>query len=181
MTDHRSPVNRFEVFAPDPHLRHSQAMKRVLPLVFLAVVGACAPLQLYYKPGVSLDRLQSDQTACEVKALRDAPVATQTRVSPPYYVSARKYCDAAGQCHVRGGYWIPGDVYTVDVNEKLRQKVELSCMQSRGYSPASIPLCPPNVAQAAEPGKTTILPTLSETSCAIRNNDGSFQIVRQAE
>ena len=146
----------------------------LLALVFL---GACLPLQTYYRTGASIDRVKSDQLACEVRALRDAPVATQTLISPPRYVPPRQICNAAGACTTKGGVWIPGDIYTVDVNADLRKRVELQCMANRGYMPARIPACPPGIAQAAPTGQTKVLPKLTEKSCAIRNADGSFQIV----
>ena len=139
--------------------------------------AACAPLSIYHRPGVSVTRMESDRLDCEVKALRDAPVATQIRRTPAVFVPPRQYCDASGKCVTRGGYWEPGRVYSVDVNADLRARLRDRCMGQKGYRPVSIPLCPQSVANAAPPGVTTTLPTLGPSSCAIRNRDGSWQIV----
>lgn len=151
---------------------------RALPVLILCLAtGGCLPLQTYYRAGASVDRVKSDQLKCEVKALKDAPVATQTRISPPRYIAPRRYCDTQGKCVTRGGFFVPGDVYTVDVNADLRSRLEVQCMAERGYQPARIPLCPSGIARKAPSGATKVLPTLTEKSCAIRNSDGSFQIV----
>ncbi len=144
----------------------------------LLLLAACAtPLSIYYRPGVSVARMQTDQTRCQVSALRDAPVASQIRQRPPIYVPGRRVCDASGVCYTEPGYWVEGAIYTVDPNADLRARLETMCMAAKGYQPVSIPACPGAIAQAAAPARTRQLPTLSENSCAIRNQDGSWQIV----
>ncbi|ASM72441.1 MULTISPECIES: hypothetical protein [Roseobacteraceae] len=152
---------------------------RFATLLLTLALPACAPLTLYYKAGAPVATVQRDTTACQVQALRDAPVANQIRRTPPTYVPARRVCNSAGLCTTTGGYYLPGEVYTYDVNGPLRKRVENQCMADRGYSPASIPACPNGVKQAATPAATATLPRLTPKSCAIRNSDGSFQIVNQ--
>lgn len=146
-------------------------------LVVFSFVAACAPLSLYYRPGASVAQMQTDTTNCEVKALREAPVANQIRRSPPVYFPGTRYCDPRGRCYTSPGYWLDGPIYTVDVNASLRQRVTNQCMAEKGYRPASIPQCPQNVAAAAPAGTTTTLPTLTADSCVINNRDGTWQIV----
>ena len=148
-------------------------------IITLVVLGACQPVSMYYRPGVTVAKANDDRLDCEVSALRDAPVATQIRQQPSFYVPPRQYCDASGNCYVRGGYWEPGRVYTVDVNAGLRRQLTDRCMAQKGYAPVSIPPCPPSVADAAPRGATTVLPALTANSCSIRNNDGTFQIVNR--
>ena len=144
----------------------------------LLLLAACAsPLSIYYRPGVSVARMQTDQTRCQVSALRDAPVATQVRQHPPIYLPGRRICDSSGACYTEPGYWVDGGIYTVDPNADLRARLETMCMAAKGYQPVSIPPCPSAVAEAVTPARTRQLPTLSENSCAIRNQDGSWQIV----
>jgi hypothetical protein len=150
-------------------------MKRVLACLLLC--AACTPLSLYYKPGVSVRGMEQDTLACQVEALDKAPVANQLRQEPPIYVPPRQICNSHGACHTRPGHWVQGAIYTVDVNEPLRKRVEQSCMARKGYAPAQIPVCSSDVKRAAPPGQTTRLPALTENSCVIRNDDGSFQIV----
>ncbi|MCR8827237.1 hypothetical protein [Pseudosulfitobacter koreensis] len=152
---------------------------RFATLLIMLALPACAPLTLYYKPGVPVEKLKRDTTACQVQALRDAPVANQVRRTPPRYVPARRVCNSAGSCSTTGGYYLPGEIYTVDVNAPLRKRVEDQCMADLGYSPASIPACPQGIKQAAAPAATATLPRLTPKSCAIRNPDGTFQIVNQ--
>lgn len=152
-------------------------MRRCVILTVLSLISGCAPLETYYRAGATVEALKSDGLACEVQALKDAPVANQTRITPPRYIPARRVCDSAGTCTTRGGFWLDGDVYTVDANADLRQRIERQCMARRGYSPAEIPQCPPDVARKAPPGVTRVLPPLSEASCVIRNEDGTIQIV----
>lgn len=138
------------------------------------LLAACAPLRIYYKPGVPVARWQQDTTRCEVEALRAAPVATQTRQEPPEFVPPRQICDRTGACRLVGGYWIPGEIYSVDVNAPLRHRVEALCMAERGYSPAEIPRCPDGITVR---GRTTVLPELTENSCFVRFDDGGIAIV----
>ena len=146
----------------------------VLTAVTLAL-SACAPLTIYHKAGVPVARLQSDELTCKTQALRDAPVANQVQQSPPVYVPPRRSCNSSGVCTTYGGYWRPGQIYTVDTNKALRTRLEDSCMADRGYTPVQIPRCDPGVTASAV---TTVLPPLTPRSCAIKNEDGSFAIVQ---
>ncbi len=140
-------------------------------------VAACAPLNTYYKPGASVAQVNRATTACEVQALRDVPVSTQVRRTPPRYIPPRRSCDSNNNCTTTGGFYVPGELITFDPNTELRKRVETQCMADRGYAPVSIPACPGSVARAAPVQATTTLPALNPNSCVIRNSDGSFQIV----
>jgi hypothetical protein len=166
------------------HRLHYSGNSETLPVmrvfalfILMSCVAGCLPVATYYKEGARLERLQSDEIACARDALSGAPVANQVRQAPPRYIPPVRSCNAAGQCTVRGGYWLPGEVYTVDVNAPLRRRIENQCMAKRGYRPVEIPACPPGIAKAAPPGATTVLPTLSARSCAIRLDDGTFRVV----
>jgi len=120
--------------------------------------------------------MQTDSLTCETKALKDAPVANEIRQSAPIFYPGGQYCNGSN-CYFRPGYWVQGNIYTVDTNRGLRQRITQSCMATQGYQLVELQLCNPSVANAAGLGQTTRLPQLSENSCAIRNKDGSFQIV----
>jgi len=145
----------------------------------MLALAACAPLNIYYKPGASVAVVQRQTTACQVEALAKVPASTRIVREPPYYVPPRVNCNSEGKCVTIPGYFEPGEIYTYDPNDGLRKRVEVQCMADAGFAPASIPPCPPGVAKAAPVRATTTLPALSETSCVIRNKDGSFQIVNQ--
>jgi len=152
-------------------------MRTVCSTLALLFVSGCLPVSTYYAEGVSAAQLARDDTRCDVQALREAPVANQTRQYPPRFVP-RRICDPAGNCYNSGGYWVPGDIYTVDVNADLRSRVKALCMADRGYRPVELPSCPKGVAQAAPPGPSPVLPSLNANSCAIRT-DGGLRIVTQ--
>lgn len=152
-------------------------MRIAVALGIVSVMAACLPLRTYYADGVSVAQLDRDTTACDVQALKAAPVAERVRQGPPRLIRTRS-CDPHGNCGYTGSVWVPGEIYTVDVNAELRRRVKAQCMADRGYRPVEIPACPPGVANAAPPGQTTILPPLNEKTCVIRNQNGSYQIVR---
>ncbi len=155
-------------------------MKHVtMTAAVLIGLGACAPLNTYYKPGADVASVQRQTTACEVEALAKVPVSTQIRRGPPRFVPPHTLCNSAGHCRVIPGFYEPGAIYTVDPNLDLRNRVEAQCMADQGFVPVSIPACPASIAQAAPKQATTTLPPLNEKSCVIRNDDGSFQIVTQ--
>ncbi|WP_206188385.1 hypothetical protein [Parasedimentitalea denitrificans] len=145
-----------------------------LPL-FLSV-ASCTPLTLYYKPGIEVSRMQTDTLSCETQALRDAPIANEVRQSPPMYYPGEQYCNGTN-CYHRAGYWLPGEIYTVDVNRSMRQRIKQNCMAQKNYQLVKLPNCTSSIASAAGTARTTRLPELSENSCVIKNKDGSFQIV----
>ena len=155
-------------------------MKHVtITAAMLIGLGACAPLNTYYKAGADVTAVQRQTTACEVDALAKVPVSSQIRRAPPRFVPPREICNSAGRCRVIPGFYEPGAIYTVDPNIDLRNRVEAQCMADKGFTPVSIPACPSSIAQVAPRQATTTLPPLNDKSCVIRNDDGSFQIVTQ--
>lgn len=151
----------------------------IIPFVSLLTLAACGPLSLYYRPGVTVSRMQTDTTKCEVSALKNAPIATQIRQHPPIYIPAATICNAAKECSVRPSYWVEGGIYTVDVNRNLRGRVLDICMAEKGYQPVTLPACPAKISKAVPAVATRKLPTLTATSCVIRYKDGNWQIVNQ--
>ena len=151
--------------------------RHILTAAVALFCASCAPLKTYYQPGVSVALLQKDTTNCKVKALNDVPPSTQIRRTPPRYIPGRRYCDSAGRCHIRGGFYVPGETYSYDPNDGLRKAVEQQCMAAIGYAPVSIPRCPESIKRAAPKDFTRTLPPLTASSCVIRNDDGSFLIV----
>jgi len=152
-------------------------MKHIAHFLLLGLtLTGCAPLSIYHRAGVSVTRMQSDQLNCEVRAVKDAPVANQIRQSPPHFVPPRRVCNGP-KCTVFPGYWAQGQIYTVDVNAGLRKRVEGQCMAQKGYRPVEVALCDAKVKALVVPGQTTILPKLTDDACAIRHQDGRWQII----
>lgn len=147
----------------------------------LGLLASCAgPLRVYYQPGAQVAAMQRSLLDCQVTAVQSAPVATQIRREPPRYIPPRRYCDAAGRCRYDGGFWIDGEVYSFDPNANLRERVERQCMADDGYSYVEVPNCSSGVASQVPVAATRVMPQLSPQSCAIRNDDGSWQIVSVA-
>ena len=118
-----------------------------------------------------------DTTACEVRGLRDAPVANQTRVLPPIYIPGPIHCPKKGECYRRPGYWAGGGIETVDANEDLRDRVIAQCMADRGYVPVNLPRCRDSDTAAAVYQPRQNVPPLSDTSCVITYRDGGWRII----
>lgn len=148
-------------------MRQSVTVTAGMALLLLAT--ACGPLPVYYRQGAEVSRLQSDELTCAAQALKDAPVANEIRQHPPVYFPGRKVCHGAS-CYYYPGYWSEGSIYTVDVNRPLRQRLETSCMASKGYQRIALKRCPQ---RSAAPAHSPRLAPLSEAACAQRNRDGS--------
>ena len=174
----RGVPHKGNLFVTGIMLRHYKRMKHYLKIIpALLVLAACGPMSIYYRPGVSVSRMQNDTTNCQVAALKDAPVSTQIRQRPPIYFPGYPICNGDGSCYRTPGYWADGGVYTVDTNLDLRNRVVDMCMANKGYQPVSIPTCPEGVKSKVQTQVTTQLPTLSQNSCVIRYNDNQWQIV----
>ena len=152
---------------------------RFVGLLSLSIffLSACTPLTIYHRDGVAVSRMQSDLLDCQVGALEDAPVSSQLRRGPPRYIPSYRYCPHAGSCYRRGGYYYPGEVYSVDVNASLRSQLENRCMASQGYKRVELPNCPAGTKAPDGQVQSRTLPPLSENTCAIRGENGSWRIV----
>ena len=177
MADGLHTVNSIVLDAQNGHLSDMGHFK-IMILVFV-VLSACAPMTVYYKDGGSVTRMQDDLLSCQVAALKDAPVASEIRRSAPVFVPSRRYCNA-GHCYHRGGYFVDGQVYTVDVNARLRNDLEAQCMRNKRYAPVEIPDCPNHVAREAAPTQTDVMPPLTPSSCVIRDRSGTWQVIEPA-
>ncbi|MFV1600163.1 hypothetical protein VXL34_07700 [Phaeobacter sp. JH20_13] len=177
MTEAAGTVN--SIVLP-PVLAHNQRMSirnhMLAALLVTSALAACGPVPVYYHAGADVARRDADLLACEVSALRDAPVATQIRQHPPIFRPGGEVC-RNGRCYHRAGYWEDGGIYTVDVNADLRQRVERSCMAAKGYENIAVKRCPQSVADAVGARRAATLPQLSQTSCAIERRGQSPQIV----
>lgn len=151
----------------------------VLSLLALGLCAACVPVDMHYRAGATISQLQRNETACEVSALRDAPVANQIRREPGYFAPGQRVCDANGVCTTKPGRWIPGEIITVDVNRDLRLRLYGQCMEDRGFAATRLPACPASIARAAPRRPLQVLPRLTAKSCVIRLRGGGLQIVER--
>ncbi|MDQ7070311.1 MAG: hypothetical protein Q9M48_06175 [Rhodobacterales bacterium] len=153
------------------------APKPVLALAATLVLASCASLSLYYKEGVPVNRMQSDEINCEVRALKDVPVQNEVEITPAVRVPPSETCDARGNCTVTPGYTIPAEIEVIDVNIGLRERVAKQCMLDQGYQRVTIPACSSSLSNSVPTAKTLTLPKLGSNSCVIRNRGGSWQIL----
>lgn len=156
---------------------HCPSMKySAFLLVGILALSACEPLTIYHRTGVQVTKMQSDLLECQVDALAKAPVASQIRRGPPRYMPPYRSC-SDGHCYRYGGFFYPGEVYTVDLNATLRGQLETQCMATQGYRRVEIPNCPAGTPSAGDGPQTTTLPPLTENSCAIRGQNAAWEIV----
>ncbi len=125
-------------------------------------------------------KMENDLLDCKVAALADAPVSTQLRRGPPRYVPGYRHCDGKGRCYRSGGYFYPGDVYSVDVNAGLRRDLLNRCMAARGFSPVELPRCRTGTAPALSTDLTDAMPPLSPNSCLFEGEGGQNRIIDAA-
>ncbi|MEO3417344.1 hypothetical protein AAFO92_22025 [Roseovarius sp. CAU 1744] len=137
---------------------------------------ACAPLQLYYKEGETVARMDRDETRCEVTALRQVPTDIRTRYIPPQY-QHYKVCHGTGYCSWHRRLISPGRHESYDANLPLRARVTEQCMADKGYVRTKIKRCDAATTEATTLRATQVLPPVSEKSCAIRLKSGRWQIV----
>lgn len=139
---------------------------RVHSLLAFALLAGCFPVDVYHKNGASLARLQSDETACKVKALKEVPVNKLTRVTP-VHVIPHQTCDSEGNCETTYTTF-GGHVVVYDANKDLRARYVAQCMVDKGYAQVELPICQ-GPAPETLPGK---VPALTEDSCAVRTKTG---------
>ena len=156
-------------------------LKRPHLLAALALLTACTPLTIYHRAGATMARMEKDLLACRVDALDKAPVTSQVRQGPPRYIPGYRHCNRAGHCYRRGGYYVPGEIYTVDVNARLRSQIETQCMAGKGYRRVTLPNCPAGTSSANAAASSiatgAVLPPLTENSCGLRGQGGEWQII----
>ena len=140
------------------------------------VLTGCFPLSVYYREGAEVSRIERDETACQVSALKQVPVRKLTRYIPPSY-SYKKSCNSSGVCHTIPVLISPGRWETYDANEGVRAKVAGQCMVDRGYQKVRVKPCAPDVVEATTITATRIQPPLTGQSCAIRIKGNKYQIV----
>ncbi|NCO21791.1 MAG: hypothetical protein GW905_07270 [Rhodobacterales bacterium] len=155
-------------------------MQKAKSVLILAVLAGCAPYSGYYKAGQTVARLNTDQTACEVKGAQDVPPNTQLRRTPVELIPAREICDRHGKCSVIPARIEGGEVYSYDANADLRARVVAQCMADKGYEKVSIPPCPDSVAKVAASRAPGVLPPLGPNICVAQGADGGLIFVTTA-
>lgn len=146
-------------------------MQKAILIVTLAALSGCAGYSGFYKAGETVARLNSDQTGCEVSGAQEVPVNTQIRRTPLRVIPAQQSCTPAGVCTVIPGRFEGGEVYSFDANADLRTRFVTQCMAQKGYQPASVRRCSPQVAEIATARGPGVLPPLGPNLCVARAAD----------
>ncbi len=145
-------------------------------LVALCLVAACGPPGLYYKQGVPVQHLLSDEAQCGLDSVRAVPVDNRTRFIPGTR-EPRRICDAAGKCTTIWVQVTPDRWETYDANEDTRRNFERNCMITKGYQRISLPSCSSQIAENVLLSQSQVMPPLTQESCAVRLRGGGWQIV----
>lgn len=181
MADAKVAVNSIVLPRSSGHLSGMRPL--AVLLVSVLVLSACAPASVYYREGASMAKMEDDLLNCKVAAVKDAPVATQLRRGAPRYYPGYVRCNNGGQCYRTGGYFYPGEVYSVDVNAGLRRDLVNRCMARQGYSPVELPRCRAGTGSdgaADQTARTDTMPPLSQNSCIIGTEGGGSLIIDPA-
>lgn len=149
---------------------------RSLTLCALVLLGACTPLDIYYKEGADVAQSEANLTQCQVSALAEVPRDIRTRYIPAQY-APYSACTAGGHCYRRYRMIRPPRTTSYDANADLRDNLVRQCMAMAGYRPISLPQCDAVTARKTPLAATRTLPALTSKSCAIRLKSGNWQIV----
>ena len=152
---------------------------------FVLIVGvwglaACGPIATFYQAGAPVALMEDTLLDCRVAALQDAPVSTQVRQGPPRYIPGPYYCHRDGRCYRSGGYFAPGEVYTIDTNEGLRTDLTTRCMARAGFDRVELPRCPAGTSAPDLSSDAGTMPALAADSCIRKSSGGSTQIISPA-
>lgn len=165
-------------------MKHFALKINLLAIVSATLLAACAGISTsksgYWKTGSTLAEVSSASTSCEVVALRQVPRAmavgqTPTYTTPTYSNPSYTNCYGSGYgatCYttgggVSGGQTYGGQTYTYDANAKLRERVELQCMASRGFQYVTVPNCTPEqIASGTVRSPNLPLPNLAQVVCS---------------
>ncbi len=175
MTEGSGRVNSF-VIPSDCAILAGMYKIRSLTLLALVLLGACAPLSIYYKEGADVVQSEINLTQCQVSALKEVPRDIRTRYVPARY-APYTHCNAAGYCSTHYRMISPARTETYDANARLRVKVVDQCMAMVGYRPVALPQCNAETTRKTALTATKTLPPLTPKSCAIRLKSGNWQIV----
>ncbi|GGE24845.1 hypothetical protein GCM10011360_11570 [Primorskyibacter flagellatus] len=154
-------------------MMNARALSLCLPC--LLILGCSQDIT--YREGASTQQVSRDRYACATEALRLAPVNKVTTVEPGMYVPPQQFCDAAGNCTTRPGYYERPEIITTDVNAPERRSLENQCVAAKGYDRVSLPLCSDAVKAQVTPAITRTQPPLTKGSCIIPRGGDNYQIV----
>ena len=135
-------------------------------------------MPMFYKGGMSFERIAGDNTDCQVEAAQRVPAQMQVTQTPTYTTPVSTMCNQIGTqtfCNQTGGQTYGGEIQSHDANAGLRQQVHLQCMAKKGYRYVNIPACPAGVDISGQDGERVLRP-LSPTTCYQAGEAGGFRI-----
>jgi hypothetical protein len=137
------------------------------PMTYLEAYRAGMPFNMFYRGGVSFQRIANDNVDCQVEAAQRVPTQILVSQTPIYTSPASTICSPIGGqlfCDQVGGRTYGGQIQSYDANSELRERAHMQCMARSGYRYVSIPACPAGVDISSQDNEPVLRP-LSATTC----------------
>ncbi|RWP30298.1 hypothetical protein [Mesorhizobium sp.] len=103
----------------------------------LAIAGCqSTPAYIVFKPGVDLNTTQTAKDECKIASFKEIPQSIATDYHPGYNNPGTVQCNTIGtivSCNTIGAVNIPGSTTTYDVNQDLRDRYMVRCLESKGF------------------------------------------------
>lgn len=130
-------------------------MKYHVPLIvagfaLTACVVASETSFYTYRPNTTNAQKAQDSLDCEVESVNRVSANQQVATTPVYrtptYVTPMTTTCYGYSCtttggQIQGGQVFGGQVYSYDANQQLRSEVQAQCLQRKGYTLVTAPVC----------------------------------------
>ena len=152
-------------------------MKVLLGILIFLSLTSCAPTSapFFYKMGSDYASKQRDMDQCKIRSFKDVPQNMVTTYTPPVNIPGTTSCNSIGgymTCNEVGGYHTSGSSFSSDVNQSLRERVLLECMNNKGYKAVVLTFC-----KEGERGYNSFhkSPELNKIKCLEPNSPGILE------
>ncbi|GLS39743.1 hypothetical protein GCM10010869_53400 [Mesorhizobium tianshanense] len=107
-------------------------------LLAVVILAGCqtGPTPIVFKPGVDLRSTVAAVDQCKIASFRDIPQSIATDYHPGYSNPGTVQCNTYGtvvSCNTIGAVNIPGSTTTYDVNQGLRDRYIVRCLEAKGF------------------------------------------------
>lgn len=114
-------------------------MRKRFILAAVAAVAGCQTSShaIIFKPGVNMPATVAAVDQCKIASFKEIPQSMATHVDPGVHTEGTMYCHTIGQlttCNEIGGVNIPASSTTYDVNQDIRDRYVVRCLQAKGFT-----------------------------------------------